>query len=88
MSLDDSGHPRSWATGAGKAAVRALMDANTQEDKELGQRAPAGESGLRPRAWPKVQGAVGPLLTPVPLPGVRSPPIAEFLNRPIENTDS
>lgn len=65
------------------------MDGNTQ-NKKLSQKAPVGESGLRPRAWREVQGLAVPLLMPVALPGVRvrAPPIAEFLNHPIENTDS
>lgn len=56
------------------------MDTNTPEDKKLSQRGPVGDSGLCPRAWPKVQGVTLPLLMPkvtqVPLPGVPSPPTA------------
>lgn len=33
VPLDDSGHPRIWATRAGEAGVQALMDADTQENK-------------------------------------------------------
>lgn len=59
------------------------MDTHTQEDRKLSQRGPVGDSGLGPKAWPKVQGVTLPLLMPkvtqVPLSGVPSSPTAAFL---------